>query len=74
MYSCLSLFKYLIPAASSASTKNFEEPSIIGGSDELSSIKTLSISIPTSAAKTCSEVLIFTPFFSRFVPLSVFTT
>ena len=36
--------------------KYFEEPSIIGGSGASSSIKMLSISNPTKAAKTCSEV------------------
>ena len=51
-----------------------EEPSIMGGSGALSSIKTLSISNPTNAAKTCSDVWILTPFRSRFVPLVVFTT
>ena len=47
---------------------------VAGGSVAFNSIKTLSISSPTSAAKTCSDVCMLTPFFSRFVPLVVFTT
>ena len=39
-----------------ASTKNLEDPSIIGGSEALSSITALSTSNPTKAAKTCSDV------------------
>ena len=62
------------PTDSIASTKNFEEPSIIGGSDASSSIFTLSISKPTRAAKTCSVVWIFTLFLFRHVPLSVLKT
>ena len=64
----------LIPAVSKASIKNLEDPSIIGGSEELSSIKTLSISKPTKAAKTCSHVCMATPFFSKHVPLWVLVT
>ena len=44
------------PTFSNASTKYFEEPSIIGNSDEFNSIITLSKSQPTKAAKTCSGV------------------
>ena len=54
--------------------KNFDEPSIIGGSELLSSIIILSISNPTRAARTCSQVWIVTPFFSRHVPRCVFVT
>ena len=43
-------------AFSKASTKNFDEPSIIGGSDESSSIMQLSICKPTKAERTCSQV------------------
>ena len=64
----------MIPASSSAFTKNLEDPSIIGGSEALSSIRRLSISSPTQAASTCSVVCIETPFLSRFVPRCVFVT
>ena len=56
MYSFLSLVCSLIPALIIASTKYLDDPSIIGGSEASISIKTLSTSIPTSAAKTCSDV------------------
>ena len=46
----------------------------MGGSEELTSIIKLSILKPTAAANTCSEVFILTPFFSKFVPRSVFVT
>ena len=45
-----------MPANSKASIKYFEDPSIIGGSEVFSSIVTLSISRPTNAASTCSQV------------------
>ena len=73
-YSYLSASCSSIPASNKASTKWIEEPSMMGGSDAFNSIKTLSISSPTSAAKTCSDVCMLTPFFSRFVPRVVFTT
>ena len=74
MYSFLWLFNSSISAFCSASIKNFEDPSIIGGSSALISIKTLSISKPTKAAKTCSIVFNLIPFFSNVVPLCVLTT
>ena len=74
IYSSISASSSVIPAFSSAFTKNLEEPSIIGGSDAFISMIKLSISKPTAAANTCSEVWISTPFFSRLVPLWVFTT
>ena len=46
----------------------------MGGSAALISIKMLSISKPTKAAKTCSVVFNLTPSFSRVVPLCVLTT
>ena len=62
------------PASSIASTKNLEEPSIIGGSALFISKIALSISIPTNAANKCSQVWILTPNFSNVVPLSVVVT
>ena len=63
-----------MPANSSFSIKNLDDPSIIGGSEASNSIIQLSIPKPTKAAKTCSEVFIVTPCFSRLVPLWVVTT
>ena len=74
IYSLRKLLNSFKPAFSSASTKNFEDPSIMGGSSALISIKMLSISKPTKAAKTCSVVFNLTPSFSRVVPLCVLTT
>src|SRR5690606_5384068 len=55
-YTSLSASCSITPAVSTASTKNFDEPSMIGGSEAFNSIITLSKSLPTNAANTCSVV------------------
>ena len=62
------------PADFIASIKYFEEPSIIGISVPLISMRQLLTDMPTKAASKCSQVWISTPSFSRVVPLSVFET
>ena len=62
------------PTASINSVKGLLLPSIIGISGPLTSIRQLSIPIPTSAANICSTVEIFTSPFSKVVPRLVSVT
>jgi hypothetical protein len=55
-YSSLSAFCETTPTFSMASTKNLEDPSMMGGSEASSSMMALSTSIPTKAANMCSDV------------------